>query len=548
MFGFHYMPLWVFTLSSYLKGAVENISVDFYDLRFDCFGCIENSDIFAFSAMNQDYDDLYDTVERLRKVYPNAIYLIGGPITWSYEMVNRLDKLSCFDHVFIGDGEVSFPAFVRALLSGQRVERVVKTINRFKLQQAKAIDLGLLVDKVDKYYGGIIEVSRGCPFLCEFCDIRVMPDNNSSNNKNVDVILEELNFYHENNISEVLFACDNVNGDIKWLESLCDKIIDWRKNSGASISIYTWATIDISFHRTLLNKMRLAGFDMLYIGIESFHKNSLMETAKVQNTNKSLPESIKKIQSYGFIVVAGMIMGFDSEPSDIHQINIDGICESGLISGEVSPLVALPGTPLFKRLELEGRLILDAKKDGLGYNKYSSNIMFLGQEGRLKHSFLNFHFLYNSSHFQLKRWKNFLQTLKSSNYVDSNTGGYANTFKLVFMAMSNFKSAFMFVWRFAILLRPDRLFTFVYAFILGCRSGIPNFFFFFKFWTYMWTNSLLKNSKENLKQLEFRSIELDKVQSIDHDDYFKMKSENEGHKWKVQRKFTREALAKIGLK
>jgi hypothetical protein len=97
-----------------------------------------------------------------------------------------------------------------------------------------------------------------------------------------------------------------------------------------------------------------------------------LETAKVQNTALDLVAAIREIQSYGFVVVAGLIFGFDTDPDDIAQIALDGILRSGLISGDPSLLTALPGTPLFQRMKLSNRL-RDAQL-GLGGFKYQTNL------------------------------------------------------------------------------------------------------------------------------------------------------------------------------
>jgi radical SAM superfamily enzyme YgiQ (UPF0313 family) len=90
-----------------------------------------------------------------------------------------------------------------------------------------------------------------------------------------------------------------------------DWILEWQQRSGFRPSLYTWLTINFYKLETLMAKMRRAGFDMLFIGIESFNENSLLKTAKVQNTAPALIEAIRTIQARSFIVVAGFIFGFD---------------------------------------------------------------------------------------------------------------------------------------------------------------------------------------------------------------------------------------------
>ena len=118
-----------------------------------------------------------------------------------------------------------------------------------------------------------------------------------------------------------------------------------------------------------------AGFDMLFIGVESFSRNSLLETAKVQNTAPDMVEVIRQIQSYGFIVVAGLIFGFDSDTDSCFDVTLKGLLNSALLSGDPSLLTALPGTPLYRRMKLSGRL--RNVRFGLGGFKYQTNIKYL---------------------------------------------------------------------------------------------------------------------------------------------------------------------------
>lgn len=83
-------------------------------------------------------------------------------------------------------------------------------------------------------------------------------------------------------------------------------------------------------------------------------------------------KSIRDIQTYGFIIVARLIFGFDTDKDDVVDVALEGIKKSGLISGDPSLLTAFPGTPLYRRMELSNRL--RKGKTGLGGKKYATNI------------------------------------------------------------------------------------------------------------------------------------------------------------------------------
>jgi len=107
----------------------------------------------------------------------------------------------------------------------------------------------------------------------------------------------------------------------------------------------------------LLEMMRSAGFHRVFLGIETPAPASLKEANKSQNTKRDLLESVRKIQSYGIEVMAGFIVGFDNDPEDIFERQINFIRESAIPLAMVGLLTALPDTQLWKRLEREGRLV-----------------------------------------------------------------------------------------------------------------------------------------------------------------------------------------------
>jgi len=103
--------------------------------------------------------------------------------------------------------------------------------------------------------------------------------------------------------------------------------------------------------------MTKAGFDMVFVGIESPSEESLVECNKLQNKNRDLLASVKKIQNYGLQVQGGFIVGFDSDPLSIFKSQIDFIQKSGIVTAMVGVLMAPPETRLYKRLKKENRIL-----------------------------------------------------------------------------------------------------------------------------------------------------------------------------------------------
>lgn len=544
MFGIRYMPVWVYTLASHLRKRTT-IEISLEDTRATKSSSIKKADIFFYSSLNQDVPSNVELRAQLSRKYPEALHAIGGPATTSLNTAGRIEVLKDFDGIFLGEGESEVFNFLEKLIGRKNKEQILyKASERFSLANALPMDFQLLSATHQQYYGGVIEVSRGCPFLCEFCDIRTLPDNNKAHNKPIEVIIEDLRQFHQLGINNVLFACDNFIGDPHWAEKLCDAIIEFNKNSGYSMKAYTWLTINIANHPRLIEKMKLAGFDMYFIGIESFGTKQLLETAKVQNTKFDLPEAIRRIHAQGIVVVAGLIFGFDTDGDETVQEALDGIISSGLISGDPTLLTALSGTPLYKRMQLAGRL--REGKVALGGHKYSTNIKYLRKKEDIINDYIYFVRTFNSVRFQLKRYKSFLNCLAPVG-LKSQSGGYISPAKILSLVFDN-KAAFFHMihrlWKF--FASPKRIAGILYALFLTlkCKNGSMSHFYF---WMFNWSNSLVKYDGISEKDFNIESV-TEKI-TAEHilpagytEEYF----EPIPHaKIKAQRNFTAQSLKQL---
>lgn len=492
MFGVHLMPVWVYTLAAHCAD-LPDITMALWDLRFDALADVADADVFCLSGLNQDQESLLGTLATLRARYPHARFLVGGPICWSLHTAGTLAPLLAFDHVVIGDGEATLPALLVDLQQGRTVPPVIEVGARYPLDKARPMYAPLVRSSLHRYYGAVVEVSRGCPFLCEFCDIRVMPDNNRAHVKPVGLIVEEIETLHALGARQILLACDNLVGDLRWAESLCDAIIDWRTRTGHGVSFHTWLTVNVSRHPRLLAKLRTAGFDMVFIGVESFSQSSLLETAKVQNTATELVPALRTIQSYGLVVVAGLILGFDTDPPDVVDHTLDGLRSSGLISGDPSLLAALPGTPLYRRMQLAGRL--RDNKLGLGGFKYRTNLRYLKPATRVRDDFRRLVAGLNDGDYQLERLARFYDVLSSPQFVPSATAGYADVRRLLRLLGRNPRALRLLAARAAALFgTPARVRTILRAIRLTWQRSEPTrpLWFYFKFWAISWSNTLIK--------------------------------------------------------
>jgi len=491
-YGAMFMPVWAYTLAAYVEEP-EQYELQLFDMRFDDVNDVPSADLFVFSGVNQDYETIVDTYSRLRTRHPNSTFIVGGPIAWSLNEAGEISKLEMFDHVFIGDGEEAFPRFLNLFAEPADLPRVLVTKQRFDVTKARGFYRPFLDATYRRYYGAVLEVSRGCPFLCEFCDIRVLPDNNRPHNFSAAHIVSELDYLAKLGIRQVLCAADNFIGDLRWAEEVLDEIIAWQARTGSSVALYTWLTINLAKHPRLLRKMRQANFDMLFIGVESFSNNSLLETAKVQNTTSDMIIAIQEIQSYGFAVVAGLIFGFDSDTPGAFDLTLDGMAKSGLISGDPSLLTALPGTPLFRRMKLAGRL--RNNKNSLGGYKYCTNIRYLMPADQIIHGYQSFVRKFCEGSYQFERLRNFLDNLDQGNYLPLRSSGYGSLGKYVSMVFKSPRAIKMLAQRlWQITSRPAVAWYTLRALLLVTSRSRKHrrIFGVFQFWLFNWTNAMIK--------------------------------------------------------
>jgi radical SAM superfamily enzyme YgiQ (UPF0313 family) len=201
-----------------------------------------------------------------------------------------------------------------------------------------------------------LQYSRGCPFTCEFCDI-IELYGRVPRTKTIPQILAELQALYDHGYrGHVDFVDDNFIGNKKNLRILLPLLKTWLEERDYPFEFSTEASINIADDDDLLQAMRDANFFAIFVGIESPDPATLVQMKKKQNTRRNIAECVHKIYSYGMLVTAGFIVGFDTEKASMADAMVAFIDETSIPVCMVGLLYALPGTQLTRRLASEGRL------------------------------------------------------------------------------------------------------------------------------------------------------------------------------------------------
>jgi radical SAM superfamily enzyme YgiQ (UPF0313 family) len=355
-------PLGLITVAAMLP---ENYDIRLIDMNYQEFTAkdITASDMVFVSAMIVQKDSFQNVVRMCNECgIPVAA---GGPYpTNSYRSIRGVD------HFVLNEGEITLPRFIEDLENG-RPQKMYRDEAKPDITKTPVPRFDLL--DLNAYASMAVQSSRGCPFNCEFCDIIEM-FGRVPRYKLPEQFTHELDrLYDTGYRGPLFFVDDNFIGNKKKARELLDHVIRWQKNKNYPFTLFTEASVNLAQDEPLLDRMVEAGIDMVFLGIETPVQATLELTQKQQNTKADILESIKKIQSKGIEVMGGFIVGFDSDPENIFDLQIDFIQKAGIPLAMIGTLIPLPNTQLYRRLEQEGRIIGETG----GNNTHSMELNFI---------------------------------------------------------------------------------------------------------------------------------------------------------------------------
>jgi radical SAM superfamily enzyme YgiQ (UPF0313 family) len=345
-------PLGLMTVSAQLPPAWQRRLVDMNvePLRDED---LQWADVVMASAMLVQKRSLAEVARRAKAFGKRLV--VGGPyVTTNARAVPEAD------HLVLGEAEALVGELASAVEEGDG-PRVFQAADRPDLTRVPLPDFRLA--RLSAYSAMAVQYSRGCPFNCEFCDI-IEIYGRVPRTKSNEQMLAELEALRATGWRGLVFVVDdNFIGNKKNVRTLLPELAEWNDRRGRPFSFVTEASVNLAEDGPLLDAMRRANFRRVFLGIETPVEESLREAQKKQNTRRDLLDSVRRIQAYGMEVMAGFIVGFDSDPEDIFERQIRFIRETAIPVAMVGLLTALPDTQLWRRLGLEGRLVAESTGD-----------------------------------------------------------------------------------------------------------------------------------------------------------------------------------------
>lgn len=395
-----YPPLGLLTISAMLPESWNKRLVDTNTARLNASD-IEWADYVFISGMIVQKESALAIIKKVKQAGKPVV--AGGPLFSS-----GIIEQSLVDYLFLGEAEQVMDDFVKDARQGI-LKKVYESPGFPDISLTPVPDWKLI--NISSYYSMSLQYSRGCPFDCEFCDVVIL-NGRLPRTKSALQVISELNaLFNAGWRSSVFFVDDNLIGNkSKLKKEVLPAIIKWQKERKYPFNFNTQVSINLSDDPELIKLLVDAGFEKVFIGIETPDEKGLMECSKYQNRHRNLVDSVKKLQNSGLEVQGGFIVGFDSDTPSIFQRQIDFIQRSGIIFAMVGLLTALPKTKLHKRLAEANRIISESSAN----NTFTSTLNFIpnmDRETLFKGYKRMLDYIYNPSAYS-ERIKTFIREFK----------------------------------------------------------------------------------------------------------------------------------------
>jgi len=322
------------------------------------------ADVVFVTGMHIQAAQIHDVCRRAHAA--GKIAALGGPsVSAAPEMYPDFDYLHIGE---LGDATDDLIARVDASVAPPAGQVRLVTHERLGLNDFPVPAYQLI--RFERYLLGTLQFSSGCPYQCEFCDIPMLYGR-QPRVKSPQQLIRELDSILAQKVAPatLYFVDDNFIGNRKATREMLPHLIEWQKQHGYPLSFACEATLNIAKHERILEMMREARFDTVFVGIETPELSALKSMRKEHNASLPMMEAIRTLNRYGLEVVSGIILGLDTDTAATEAHLREFIDHSGIPMLTMNLLQALPKTPLWSRLARDDRLVTEGARE--------SNVRFL---------------------------------------------------------------------------------------------------------------------------------------------------------------------------
>jgi radical SAM superfamily enzyme YgiQ (UPF0313 family) len=327
------------------------------------------ADVIFVSGMHIQQAQIQDILARARAA--GKVTVLGGP-----SVSGTPHTYPDFDYLHIGELGDATDRLIACLDESVRPppkQALFETSERLPLSDFPLPAYDLI--PLNSYFIGSVQFSSGCPYRCEFCDIPALYGRQPRLKVPEQVIAELDVMVSQAHPPAVYFVDDNFIGNRKAARELLPHLITWQKQRGYPLLFACEATLNLAKQPDILALMREANFQNVFVGIETPDPDALVAIDKGHNAALPMLGAIQTLNSYGLEVVAGIILGLDSDTEETGQRLIEFVERSQIPMLTINLLQALPRTPLWDRLQREDRIVDDAELE--------SNVRFARPYGKV---------------------------------------------------------------------------------------------------------------------------------------------------------------------
>jgi radical SAM superfamily enzyme YgiQ (UPF0313 family) len=347
-----FMPILGLPLLAALTPDEHQVTIVDENVESIDFDRLARADIVGVTGMIVQRIRMREILEELRR--REVFTVLGG--AWVTVKEDYFGDLA--DVIFVGEAEETWPRFLREWQNGDHQSRYEQS-DHTDVTSLPVPRWDLL--KLRDYVLGTLQLSRGCPYRCEFCDI-IVTFGRRPRLKTTAQMIAELEALRGHGFQVINIIDDNLIGDRKGIKVLLRELAKWQEERGFPFVLVTEATLNLAEDDEILRLMVDSNIKSVFVGIESTNEDSLRETKKLQSLpprDRTIVDQVLKIQRAGMDVWTGMILGFDNDTPEIFEAQRRLVRDARIVHASIGMLYAIPKTPLYERLAAEGRLDLD---------------------------------------------------------------------------------------------------------------------------------------------------------------------------------------------